>query len=247
MQAVPHQDTHLREPETLIMKYIHVKNLDKYHPGYKDRTLQWAKVYFKMAQGDPDVEMLCEVDWGRFVKLILLELQAQTPIPLNEAYLTKKGFDLKLRPMSLTIQMLHNFIEVVTDVSNLRHLDKEEDKEQEEEDAQLLDGESRVGKEEGKERKGECPADVLEFLSHFNLKTGKRLTMSHERRTLVAARLKTHTLDQLKTAVDNFAKDDWPDRQKYMDFVYCIGIRNKVDNLERWLNFKPKEAAWVKP
>ena len=70
------------------MDYIHVKNLDKYHPGYKDRTLQWAKIYFRMVQGDPDCEMIeDEIDWARLIKFILLELEAQKPLPLNDKYL----------------------------------------------------------------------------------------------------------------------------------------------------------------
>lgn len=96
------------------MEYIHIRNLEKYHPGYKDRTLQWAKIYCNMANGDPDTELLDEIDWSRLLKLILLELRAQKPLPLDEGYLRNKGFDLKKRPISLTLKMLHNFLEVVT-------------------------------------------------------------------------------------------------------------------------------------
>ena len=99
------------------MEYIHVKSLEKYHPGYKDRTLQWAKIYINLADGDPDTELIDnEIDWARFIKLILLELRAQKPLPNSDSYWQRKGFDLKIRPMSLTIQMLHNFLEVVTDL-----------------------------------------------------------------------------------------------------------------------------------
>lgn len=112
------------------MQYIHVKNLEKYHPGYKDRTLQWAKIFINMASGDPDTEELDETDWARLVKLILLELRAQKPLPLTDKYLSSKGFKLKKRPMSMTIQMLHNFIVIVTDDLEDRHVDKiREDKE----------------------------------------------------------------------------------------------------------------------
>ena len=97
-----------------FMEYIHIRNLEKYHPGYKDRTLQWAKVYCNMASGDPETELLDEIDWSRLLKFILLELRAQKPLPLNDNYLRSKGFDLKKRPISLTLKMLHNFIEVVT-------------------------------------------------------------------------------------------------------------------------------------
>lgn len=97
------------------MKYIHIKNLEFYHPGYKDRDLKWFKCYFKMVNADPEFEMLCEIDKWRFVAFVMLELQYQKPLPLDEAYWKRKGFDLKKRSMSLTIKMLHNSIEVVTE------------------------------------------------------------------------------------------------------------------------------------
>jgi hypothetical protein len=111
------------------MEYLHVRNLEKYHQGYKDRKLIWAKIYFNMVQGDPDCEMITnEIDWSRLIKFILLELQAQKPIPLDEKYLSKKGFDLKQRKMSLTLQSLQQFIEVryetVTEPLQSCNLDK---------------------------------------------------------------------------------------------------------------------------
>lgn len=96
------------------MEYLHIKNLEAYHPGYKDRDLKWFKCYFKMVNADPEFEMLCEIDKWRFVAFIMLELQYQKPIPLDEKYLKRKGFDFRKRSISLTIQMLHNSIEVVT-------------------------------------------------------------------------------------------------------------------------------------
>jgi hypothetical protein len=114
------------------MKFVHIKNLEKYHPGYKDRTLHWAKIYFKMVQGDPDCELITnEIDWGRLVKLIVLELEAKRPIPIDDTYLARKGFDLKLRSMSLTLQMLQNFIEIVAEPLRFGYIDKELDKEKE--------------------------------------------------------------------------------------------------------------------
>jgi hypothetical protein len=108
------------------MQYVHIRSLEKYHPKYKDRTLQWAKIYFQMAQGDPDCDLIDnEIDWGRLIKLILLELQAKTPLPNVDSYWLKKGFDIKKRPMSLTLQMLHNFIEPVRN----DYIDKDKDKE----------------------------------------------------------------------------------------------------------------------
>lgn len=114
------------------MEYIHVRTLEKYHPGYKDRELKWAKIQFGMVQGDPDCEMITdEIDFGRLIKLILLELQARKPIPIDDIYLTKKGFNLKKRPISLTINMLQNFLTIVPEDSKncVLDIDKEVDKE----------------------------------------------------------------------------------------------------------------------
>jgi len=97
------------------MDAIHVKELNEYNPGYKDRHLIWCKVYFKMINADPDFELLCEIDKWRFVALVMLELQLKEPVPLNEEYLKRKGFDFKKRPMSLSLHMLHNLVDVVTE------------------------------------------------------------------------------------------------------------------------------------
>lgn len=91
---------------------IHVKNIEKYHPKYKDRHLIWCKVYFTMLDGDPEFEMIDEIDKWRFIAFVILELKAKNPIPLDDKYLSRKGFDLKKRPISKTLQALHVFIEV---------------------------------------------------------------------------------------------------------------------------------------
>lgn len=123
-------------------KVLHVRNLEKYHPGYKDRTLTWAKIKFSMVQGDPECEMLDEIDWGRFVKFILLELEAQRPIPLNDDYLLRKGINTKNRPIYKTINMLQEFI-VIDTVENLfscleREKEEEKDKEEEKEEEKMV-------------------------------------------------------------------------------------------------------------
>ena len=98
------------------MEYIHIRSLEKYHPGYKDRDLKWAKIFFDLVQGDPEFELIKdEIDKWRFVSMICLELQAKKPLPDIEDYWIKKGFNIKKRPISLTLQMLHNFLEVVTE------------------------------------------------------------------------------------------------------------------------------------
>ena len=95
------------------MQYVHIKNLEKYHPGYLDRKLIWAKIHFDMVHGDPDCEMINnEIDWSRLIKFIILELQAQQPIPISDSYLIRKGFNLSEREIALTLQALQPFIKV---------------------------------------------------------------------------------------------------------------------------------------
>lgn len=94
------------------MKYINVRNLEKYNPGYKDRSLIWCKIYFNMINADPDFEMLEEIDRWRFIAFIMLQIQSKKPTPIIEAYLSRKGFDLKKRSISKTVQCLSNLIEV---------------------------------------------------------------------------------------------------------------------------------------
>jgi hypothetical protein len=102
------------------MEYIHIRSLENYHPGYRDRELKWAKIYFDIVQGDPEFELIKdEVDKWRFVAMVILELQAKKALPNVDEYWKKKGFNIKKRPMSLTIQMLHNFITVVNEEKKL--------------------------------------------------------------------------------------------------------------------------------
>lgn len=113
------------------MKYIHVKNLEKYHPGYKERDLIWCRAYFKMLNSDPEFELLCEIDKWRFMAFIMLELQLKEPIPINPEYLERKGFNLKTRPIQLTIKMLHGLIEVCN--AGVTHIREEKRREYKEE------------------------------------------------------------------------------------------------------------------
>ncbi len=96
------------------MNYIHVKNLEKYNPGYTDREAIWAKLYFSILD-DYEFGSLCEIDKWRFICLILIETKTKKPVPVDNLYLERFGFsDLKKRPISLTLDMLHNFLETVT-------------------------------------------------------------------------------------------------------------------------------------
>ena len=105
------------------MKYIHIRNLDKYNPGYKDRGLIWCKIYFSMINASYDFENMDDVDKWRLIALIMLELQMKKPIPYAEKWLQSKISNNK-RPMSLTIKMLHNFLDIVTEDLKVCTLEK---------------------------------------------------------------------------------------------------------------------------
>lgn len=94
------------------VKYIHVRNLERYNPGYKDRELTWIKVYFKMLT-DPDFVVLEEIDKWRLMMFILTESQHCRPVKLCEKWL-EKFFGMRQRPIALTLKALQHFIEYVT-------------------------------------------------------------------------------------------------------------------------------------
>lgn len=94
------------------IQYLHVKKVETYHPGYKDRPLRWCKADFKMINADPEFMCLDEIDKWRFLAFIMIELQMQKPVPLTDKFLVQKGFDFKKRPLSLTLKMLHTFVEL---------------------------------------------------------------------------------------------------------------------------------------
>lgn len=96
------------------MEYIHVKNLERFHPGYKDRKLSWAKIHFKIVTS-PKYTRIPEVDKYRFISLVCLELLFQEPTPVDNQYFKGLGWDLKKRPISLTLKMLHTLVDVSTE------------------------------------------------------------------------------------------------------------------------------------
>ncbi len=95
-------------------EYVQVRNIEQFCPSYKDRQIIFAKLNFDFfSTGNPDFEMLHEVDKWRFAMFVILQLQTKKPVPINERYLTRKGFDLTVRDITLSIKELHNFLDVV--------------------------------------------------------------------------------------------------------------------------------------
>lgn len=213
------------------MKYIHVKKLDKYHPGYKDRNLIWCKVYFKMVNADPDFEMMPEIDKWRFIAFIILELQTQKPIPIINEYLKRKGFNLKKRPISKTLQMLHNFIEVRNDSVTQRREEKSREEEEVEKRRKDIYGDDAVLNRQTKE-----------VFNYFADASGHNISLTSTRRGIIRSCFKRGgTVRGMKKAIDNFFSDGWDGRSQYWDIVYCLGVRSKVDNYDKWREYKPRK------
>jgi len=97
---------------------------------------------------------------------------------------------------------------------------------------------------ESKVKESKVNKDIQDFFSYYLLKTKKKFMLSDARVKLIKSRLKDYSLEDMKKAVDNFVKDTWEGRKDHMDLVYCIGIRNKVDNLEKWLFKKDEKPQW---
>ncbi len=98
------------------MKYIHIRNLEKYQDGYKDRRHSRAKIWIDLVQGDPQAEILDEIDFSRLIKFIVLETCTRKETPLLESFLIRKGFDLKVKSLHETLKNISHFIEI-TDVT----------------------------------------------------------------------------------------------------------------------------------
>ncbi len=103
-------------------KTLHIKNLEKYHPGYKDRHLIWCKLYFSMLDGDDEFEMIDEINKWRFVSFTVLELKNKKPIPLDEKYLARKCFNFRRKKLEDTLLALSPFIEVCNIPVTKKHI-----------------------------------------------------------------------------------------------------------------------------
>lgn len=89
---------------------------------------------------------------------------------------------------------------------------------------------------------------VNDFFDYYNCKlksvgwVKRTLVLTHSRKRLIESRLREgKTLDDLKLCADNFIKDPWENRHKFIDLKYCIGIVRGIDMCEKWLNFEEKK------
>jgi hypothetical protein len=79
-----------------------------------------------------------------------------------------------------------------------------------------------------------------DIIAHFNLVCKKSLALTDPRKKIIAACLKLgRTPEQINQAITNFSKDTWEGRSQHCDLIYAIGVRNKVDNFDKWMDYKP--------
>lgn len=215
----------------VIMDYIEIKNLEKYQPQYKDgRKAIWIRWDISSIE-DYRISKLTSAQRWLFIELICLGCRHKNQIPYDLEWLSQVAKhpykhilnDLKrLQEKELIVTNCNKMLQnVPTDRQTIQTL-------------QTIQTDNISSK----------------LLDYFSLKTNKKLKHTTMRIGLIENRLKDYTEEQIRLAIDNFVKDDWVDRHKFMDIQYCIGIRNKVDNLEKWLNFKSKELSlkekWLK-
>jgi len=175
------------------MLTVHVKNLDKYQPGYTDRKHIWAKIYFEIFL-DPAVQKLDEINRHRFYTLIVFEVYLQgKPLVLTPSNLNLMGWNTKKRSISLTLQMLHTLVIVRNGES------------------ELYVTQSRVEESRVEENRIEESKKESVIFNHWNSYRGKGNWKSHHEMTFeiksaIRDQLKHYTLEQLKKAIDNYAK-----------------------------------------
>ena len=175
--------------------------------------------------GDYKITKLSPNQRWLFIGLICLACTHRNQIPYDLEWLST-AIKYPLKPILNDLKMLHTLELIVTNCNELlqngttyRHTDEHTDS---------------IG--------------IAEFFNYFLLKTKRKFILTPTNRNLIKKRLADgFTFDQMKQAVDNFILDDWKDRHKYSDLLYCIGIKDSVDNLQKWLNFKPSELKGATP
>lgn len=191
------------------MKYITIKNLEKYHPGYKDRTLIWCKVYFSMINSDPEFEMLDEIDKWRFIAFVILEIQAKKPILLDKNYLNRKGFDFKKKKLEETLKNLRCFVQVI-DNTNVT------------EDLETCDEsvtQNRIDKSREEKNRIE---EIYNYYIEVSKKNSNQYKLSDKRKDKIKARLKDFSVEDLKKAIDNRFMSDYHVEHGYIDLANHI-------------------------
>ena len=164
------------------MKYMHIRNLEKYQPGYKDREHIWAKIYHRMLI-DPDTKLLSEASFARFVKLIVMETFLKKPIPLDEKYLSSLQFDFGVESLKVTLDNLSQFIEIIDVTEN---------------ESSVYHREEKSRKEKSIEDIVNSPKDlfVLFLNTTKNLPQPRELTPARERKAQL--RLRERSLSEWK-------------------------------------------------
>lgn len=103
------------------MEHIHIKNLEKYHPGYKDgRKLLWIRWDID-AMNDYKISKLTPSQRWLFIGLICLELRSQQEVPNDEEWLSTILNHPK-QSIHKDLLMLQTLDMVVTNISNVCHL-----------------------------------------------------------------------------------------------------------------------------
>ena len=105
------------------MNYVHIKELETYQPGYKDRQHIWAKIYYDLL-ADDWFQGLCEIDRWRYISLIIFEVFHKKPVLLSPANVAFMGWNTKKRSIPLTLQMLQSKIDCVSQPEKVCTTDK---------------------------------------------------------------------------------------------------------------------------
>jgi len=167
------------------MRYLHIKNLMEHHPKYQDRDLKWIKVFTSMLDLDPEYAGIYELDKWRMVAFIILEMELGKEIPLEEEFLSRKGFDFTLRPLSDTLKSLEKFVEYRTEQSAL--------------------GVVKIKKREKAPDDSENEKEVIDVFNHWN----KQKIVIHRDKvkyfSTINSKLRIYGGEELKNAISNYA------------------------------------------
>jgi hypothetical protein len=125
-------------------QYLHVRNLERYLPAYKDRAFSWFRIYCrdsydqiakekrKSILDEEHIAELDEVNRWRFFSLIAREANLGGPVPCEDREFQIMRWDMTVCSKSKSLRMLQKLVDVLESYVTQRREEKRREEEEEE-------------------------------------------------------------------------------------------------------------------
>jgi len=221
---------------------IKILNWEKYNPRKDIKKITWLRLESDVAFSQSLFNLSVEEKW---FWIFLLSMSAKKGLSCFKLDISYAEFHsgVKKSQILVALKKFHEKQLVTIDTNGSERIRTETCSTNE---TNGTNGTHKRTRTYGKEQEKEI-MDYFNTTCKKYVPRGLKLTQS--RKELIKKRLKEFSLEEIKTAITNFSKDTWEDRKKYCDLVYAIGTKNKIDNLDKWLNsgFSNSENKYVRP